>query len=113
MIMIAIKGSAGDNDGEEHTDQSFSLQNRHPLRYLGANLCTVVLPASEIPSGGELLVAIDDEDDGLDDSNDGASKRGGSQHKLGGLANLECRRWFSFICTKSLSANANPQLVNR
>ena len=38
MIMIAIKGSAGDEDGEEHTDQNLSLQYRHPLRYLGANL---------------------------------------------------------------------------
>ena len=98
MAMIAIKGSAGDDDGEEHIDQNFYLQNRHLLRYLGANLCTVVLPASEIPSGGELLVTMDDEDDVLDDSNDGDEQaRGGSQHKLGGLANLECRRWFSFI----------------
>ena len=69
--MIAIKGSAGDDDGEEYTDQDFPLQNRHLLRHLGANFCVVILPASNIPSGGELLVAIDDEDDGLDDSNDG------------------------------------------
>ena len=69
--MIAIKGSAGDDDGEGYTDQDFPLQNHHLLRHLGANFCVVILPASNIPSGGELLVAIDDEDDGLDDSNDG------------------------------------------